>query len=785
MSQPSTPQFPAEDASKVNAFERIHQQMAAAHMATQRALADNHAAYLRASEIVLRLAAGQAPPPAGAPLDLPEPTADVPLDLTEPTAESAPTPPPPPEPAESRAPAPEPIAEALPAPDIAPPFEPAPPEEPIYETAFEPAFEPAIAQPEAAPHVEPDAVAADAPGEPIAHEWVDEQVHEPVVTYASYDDEPMPAPEPIANEPLWYEPAMPELATAPVIEEAAPPETVIEDVFAVPPETAIAAPVADNLPVVQLYEPAQAEPLTPAIDYIPPPPAQTWPAEPPTIDYLPDAIPEPEPAPPALRRLALVAREEAPPGAAMPGLRAGSRVLLSGGPDAIRAAIGQALTAAGLELATGPTDLDALISLHALTDHAGPQAGAQAALAAFAAVQAVALQPPAAFIALQNGGGDFGLSGAAPRRAWTAGFAAFTRTVAREWPHCATKTIDIDDQNPERLAMRLTRELVFGGAGDMVGLTADNRRLVPRETALAQAEAGRLDLDNDAVIIVSGGARGVTAACLAALCHGRRLRLTLLGRTLFDPAAPADDHAESPGAMRERLLSEAAAAGQALSPAELLTALGDIRAQREVRESIAQLADAGADIRYFAIDINAAAAVAAAVERTRNEFGRIDGVIHAAGIIADRRIADKTEAQFARVFSTKVEGLANLLAATAEDPLRLLVMFGSLAGRYGNLGQADYALANATLAAVARAEAARRGAGCLVKSIAWGPWDGGMLDASLNSSFARHDVAAAEQAAGAAAFLAELAQPAGDVAATDIVFAPAAEETTAYSDAAQ
>ncbi len=332
--------------------------------------------------------------------------------------------------------------------------------------------------------------------------------------------------------------------------------------------------------------------------------------------------------------------------------------------------------------------------------------------------------------------------------------------------------------------MRLTRELVFGGAGDMVGLTADNRRLVPRETALPHAEAGRLDLD-DAVLIVSGGARGATAACLAALCQGRRLRLTLLGRTVFDPAAPADDQAESPAAMRERLLSEAAAAGQALSPAELLTALGDIRAQREVRESIAQLADAGADIRYFAIDINDAAAVNAAVERTRNEFGRIDGVIHAAGIIADRRIADKTEAQFARVFSTKVEGLANLLAATAEDPLRLLVIFGSLAGRYGNLGQADYALANATLAAVARAEAARRGAGCLVKSIAWGPWDGGMLDASLNSSFARHDIAAAEQAAGAAAFLAELAQPAGDVAATDIVFAPAAEETTAYSDAAQ
>jgi NADP-dependent 3-hydroxy acid dehydrogenase YdfG len=703
MTEPVSPASPdLDEAHPLSAFAQIHRQMAEAHIATQRALADSHAAYLRASEIALRLAAGQLPPSMTANEE------PAPAETWASNAAGA-----------DAAPAPRATTTGAPEIDTPPPHEAQDPFATVHDEI--PAAPPAWAADDAAPVIA----------------------------------------EPIANEPLWYEPPAPAQELAEVLPTTYEPEPVID------------------APLDHQEEPAPPPPAESLADIALP---ASWPT-PPAAEEPPEAAPAPRP--PALRRLALVAHEEAAPGTAMPGLRAGSRVLLTGGPEPVRTAIGQALTAAGLELSTTPAYLDALISLHGLTDNGGPRAGVEAALAAFAAAHAVAMHPPAVFIAVQNGGGDFGLSGQTPSRAWTAGFAAFTRTVAREWPECATKTIDISEPDPDRLAMRLTRELVFGGAEDMVGLTEDNRRLVPREAELHPAIGAPINIPDDAVIIVSGGARGVTAACLAALCQGRRLRLCLLGRTAYDPTPAADDPGESNNALRERLLSEAAAAGRSLSPAELLTALGDIRAQREVRETIAHLAEAGADIRYVAIDINDAAAVAGAVERTRNEFGRIDGVIHAAGIIADRRIADKTESQFARVVTTKVEGLANLLAATAEDPLSLLVMFGALAGRYGNLGQADYALANATLAAVARAEAARRGGTCLVKSIAWGPWDGGMLDASLKSSFARHDVAVIAQAAGALAFLAELAQPAGDVVATDIVLAPAVEDAATYSDAAQ
>src|SRR4029079_12213557 len=88
--------------------------------------------------------------------------------------------------------------------------------------------------------------------------------------------------------------------------------------------------------------------------------------------------------------------------------------------------------------------------------------------------------------------------------------------------------------------------------------------------------------------------------------------------------------------------------------------------------------------------------------------------------------------------------------------LRLLCVFSSVAGRFGHAGQADYAMANATLSAVAEAEAARRG-GAVVRSIEWGPWDGGMVDAGLKAHFAREGVPLIGLEDGTRRFAAELA----------------------------
>ncbi|MEC9072045.1 MAG: KR domain-containing protein, partial [Myxococcota bacterium] len=124
-----------------------------------------------------------------------------------------------------------------------------------------------------------------------------------------------------------------------------------------------------------------------------------------------------------------------------------------------------------------------------------------------------------------------------------------------------------------------------------------------------------------------------------------------------------------------------------------------------------------------------------ALSEVRDDWGPITGIIHGAGVLADKLIAEKTDDQARRVLGTKVRGLHALLGATAEDPLRLIGLFSSVAARSGNRGQSDYAMANEILNKVAWLERARRGGECVVKALGWGPWEGGMVTPELAGHF--------------------------------------------------
>jgi acyl transferase domain-containing protein/NAD(P)-dependent dehydrogenase (short-subunit alcohol dehydrogenase family) len=134
---------------------------------------------------------------------------------------------------------------------------------------------------------------------------------------------------------------------------------------------------------------------------------------------------------------------------------------------------------------------------------------------------------------------------------------------------------------------------------------------------------------------------------------------------------------------------------------------------------------------YHACDLADADAVAELIAETRRRFGPIHGLLHTAGTTADALIARKTAEQMEAVLAGKLEAAYRLDACLAEEAeLRWFVLFGSLAGVTGNIGQADYAYANAGLAHFAawreglRAEGRRQGFSLCLE---WPYWrDGGM-----------------------------------------------------------
>ncbi|MCQ4167611.1 SDR family NAD(P)-dependent oxidoreductase, partial [Tahibacter harae] len=112
---------------------------------------------------------------------------------------------------------------------------------------------------------------------------------------------------------------------------------------------------------------------------------------------------------------------------------------------------------------------------------------------------------------------------------------------------------------------------------------------------------------------------------------------------------------------------------------------------------IAALQQAGVRIEYAALDVADRAAVAAFVADLLARHGRLDGVIHSAGVLEDSFLQHKDRANIARVFAPKIDGAAALDEATAGIALDFFVLFAAAAGVFGNVGQSDYAAANAYL----------------------------------------------------------------------------------------
>ena len=491
--------------------------------------------------------------------------------------------------------------------------------------------------------------------------------------------------------------------------------------------------------------------------------------EPAAPDAVPVAAKKPTGTTPAARmlRYAPVLRLAPAPGLSLPGLfDAGTIAVFDDGTGvgaALVEKLGRIEVTARLvdEL---PEDVRGAIDLRGLRELADSTTGIAQNRTAFELARTLATRSgnPRLLVLVQDLGGDLGFSGKNELRAWAGGFAGLVKTVAQECPEGSWKAIDLerDGRSPDRLADCIVAELLTGAADAEVALDAKGNRWAAhmQEAPLpADAMAGEpiLSAAKRPVLLVSGGARGITAAALGALARALKPRLALLGRTPLADEPPDTAQADDDAAVKRALAGRVRSDGTAMPAAAIGEEARRILGVRHVRASIAALVEAGADVRYLAVDVRDAGAVARAADEVRAAWGPISGVIHAAGVLADRRIGDKTNEQFDAVFGTKVEGLRALLDATRADPLQCILLFSSVAARLGNRGQSDYAMANEVLNKVAAWEARQR-PGCTVRSLCWGPWESGMVIPSLRRLLEQAGVPLIRTGDGAGHLLAEM-----------------------------
>jgi acyl transferase domain-containing protein/acyl-CoA synthetase (AMP-forming)/AMP-acid ligase II/NAD(P)-dependent dehydrogenase (short-subunit alcohol dehydrogenase family)/acyl carrier protein len=195
--------------------------------------------------------------------------------------------------------------------------------------------------------------------------------------------------------------------------------------------------------------------------------------------------------------------------------------------------------------------------------------------------------------------------------------------------------------------------------------------------------------------LITGGIAGIGAETALALARSARINLVLTGRRPL-PARQEWDAlpADHPDAARVAL--------------------------------IRQLESLGATVDYHAADAADSEAMTKAIRRLRERFGRLDGIIHSAGVV-DRnvlRATDKSVGSIRSVLAPKVKGSWLLHQLTADQPLKFFILYSSIAATcpLWAASLTDYAAANAFLDGFAEWRN-RSGAKGRTLALNWSLWD--------------------------------------------------------------
>jgi malonyl CoA-acyl carrier protein transacylase/NAD(P)-dependent dehydrogenase (short-subunit alcohol dehydrogenase family) len=367
----------------------------------------------------------------------------------------------------------------------------------------------------------------------------------------------------------------------------------------------------------------------------------------------------------------------------------------------------------------------------------------------------------ACLIAATAMGGAFASVGKLPAGVFAGhgAIAGIVKTLAREWPSVRVRAIDMEPGiGPRRAAEHLLTEAFIDDGWPEVGYR-DGRRLRLRAVSapLADRDEGFALGPSDPVVI-TGGARGITALVAVEMARRWRPTLLLIGTTPVRSGADGDwpDGVTAASEIKARLYERFSRSGRAVAPAELERAYQSLRRSSEVRKNLDQMRTLGSRVEYAQADVRDPDDLARVLDEWRRRFGEPVGLIHGAGLIKDKLIRDKSLDAFDRVLGTKLDGALNLVRSLRPEHLRFAVFFSSIAGRFGNAGQSDYAAANEAMNKLA-IQLDRRWPGRVMAPI-WGPWSGVGMVSELERHLGARGLATIAPDAGVSAFMNELAR---------------------------
>jgi len=259
------------------------------------------------------------------------------------------------------------------------------------------------------------------------------------------------------------------------------------------------------------------------------------------------------------------------------------------------------------------------------------------------------------------------------------------------------KSVDFPDtRKTAALADALIEETLCDPGAAEIGRVDGLRWTVGLQEVPFGDGSGGMTLGGQTVFAVTGAAGAIVSAIVADLAKASGGIFHLID--LVPEPDPADpdliQFMSNRDSLKKTIAERLAASGTRPTPVLIERELARCERLHSALIAIQAVRAAGGQAYYHAVDLTDPAAVASVMADIRGRHGRVDVLLHAAGLEISRAIADKEPREYDLVFDVKSDGLFNLLHAAGDLPVGAVVAFSSVAGRFGNAGQTDYSAAN-------------------------------------------------------------------------------------------
>ncbi|SFJ80464.1 type I polyketide synthase [Thermoflavimicrobium dichotomicum] len=259
---------------------------------------------------------------------------------------------------------------------------------------------------------------------------------------------------------------------------------------------------------------------------------------------------------------------------------------------------------------------------------------------------------------------------------------AFAASLHLERPNAKIRVIDLSPAlKPQAIVKNVLLEISAEDAFISVGYDEHNVRRVPQ--AIVQRPKSYpsrlIEWTKEDVILVTGGAKGITAECALGVAKSTGAKMALVGSSALEKS-------------------------------------------REVQKTLERYRQEGLVCQYYQCDITDRSAVEQLIKTVQEELGQVTGVIHGAGLVHSRRAEQITLEAFLREIGPKVFGALNLCDVLKDQPPKLFIGFSSLTGLSGMAGNTSYGFANEVLQLILR-RFEKEHLETQVLAVAFGVWD--------------------------------------------------------------